>query len=234
MRRKHFLLRHNRSFIDNHARSFSSPTAPLDVFLLRCHSLPLPYLLIPSLSFLVHVSPTAYLHLIRNSTNQKQPRTNLSPLPLDISLADIKKNLATTTNGVTIATLYLKETAGLASGHHLYPGSMSMPNVTSRPTFPLSPSASEFDHIFPPTNTGFGSSVSSEMSCTWMLDFTQGGKRRGVVMSQSRMKAIELVVNPLTVGNNLNSMGDAVAVGSWVDSLVGCRPSFHLRRLTTL
>jgi hypothetical protein len=54
-----------------------------------------------------------------------------------------------------------------------------------------------------------------------MLDFTQGGKRRGVVMSQSRMKAIELVVNPLAVGNNLNAMGEAVAVGSWVDTLVG-------------
>ena len=151
----------------------------------------------------------------------------MSLLPLDITVADIKKNLATIPGGITIATLYLKELAGSGShgGHHLYPGSISMPNVTSRPTFPLSPSASEFDHIFPPTNTGFGPSISSKVSCTWMLDFTQGGKRRGVVMSQSRMKAIELVVNPLAVGNNLNAMSDAVAVGSWIDTLVGF---FHL------
>jgi hypothetical protein len=54
-----------------------------------------------------------------------------------------------------------------------------------------------------------------------MLDFTQGGKRRGVVMSQSRMKAIELVVNPLAVGHNLSAMGDTAA-GSWIDLLVGC------------
>lgn len=94
-----------------------------------------------------------------------------------------------------------------------------MPNVTSHPSFPLSPSASEFDHVFPQLN--YGASPGSEASYAWMLDFTQDGSRRGIVMSRSRMKAIELVVNPLAVGNNLNAMGGAAVCGSWIDLLVG-------------
>jgi hypothetical protein len=178
--------------------------------------------LIPSISFLVHISPSAYLQLVRKATNQKPPTTDF---PLDITLADIKKNLASIHEGVTIATLHLQELSG--SGiQHLYPGSMSIPHVSSRPTFFLSPAASEFDHVFPQINTDGASinppglnssSESAEAQYRWMLDFTRGGTRRGVVVSQSRMKAIELVVNPLAVGSS-----DAVAGGSWIDLLVSC------------
>jgi hypothetical protein len=153
------------------------------------------------------------------TTKQKQPTTQFPSLPLDVTLDDLKKSLAADLAGVTVATLYLQERSG--SGV-LFPGSMSMPNVTSRPTFPLSPSATEFDHLFPQINnydvTINPASPTGGVPYIWMLDFTQGGKRRGVVMSQSRMKAIELVVNPL---GNMSAMGDTTAAGSWIDLLVG-------------
>lgn len=56
---------------------------------------------------------------------------------------------------------------------------------------------------------------------TWILDFTSGGKYPGIVMSQSRMRDIELVVNPLGGMDNLNSVGMITfGPGSWVDHLV--------------
>lgn len=170
----------------------------------------------PSISFLVHISPSAYLDLM----SQKQSTTQLT-VPLDINLVDLKKGLAGIRKGVTVATLYLEERSesGVAQ---LYPGSMSMPNVMSRPTFPLFPSAAEFDHVFPQINPiGLASSLASVGRYGWVLDFTEGGRRGGVVMSQSRMKAIELVVNPLAMGNDLGGMGDGgFGGGSWVDLLV--------------
>ena len=170
----------------------------------------------PSISFLVHISPAAYLDL----TDKKQPTTQ-STLPLDIGLADLKKRLTGIRKGVTIATLYLEERS-VSGMSQLYPGSMSMPNVMPRPTFPLFPSAAEFDHAFPQINhTGLTSTSNSLGPYGWLLDFTDGGRRGGVVMSQSRMKAIELMVNPLAMGNDLSGMGDSgVGGGSWVDLLV--------------
>jgi hypothetical protein len=59
----------------------------------------------------------------------------------------------------------------------------------------------------------------------WMLDFTDGGKNPGVVMSQSRMRDIELVVNPLGGIDGLNSVGMiSFGTGSWVDLLVRDHP----------
>jgi len=56
---------------------------------------------------------------------------------------------------------------------------------------------------------------------TWILDFTDSGKYPGVVMSQSRMRGIELIVNPLGGMVGLNSVGIlSFGTGSWVDLLV--------------
>jgi len=195
------------------------PIAPLDIFLLRSHSLPLPYLLMPSISFLTYLSPSAYLSLLRNAKTQN---TSEGYPPIDISLADLKTGIESLSNGVTLATLYLNK----LSETHLYPPSMSMPNPTTRPTFHLLPSASDIDHAFPQLDglgmddnpPGLGSTTSEPYA--WVLDFTESGKRSGVVMNQSRMKAIELIVNPLGGGDGLNAVTDVLSMGSWVDLLV--------------
>lgn len=70
----------------------------------------------------------------------------------------------------------------------------------------------------------------------WMLDFTDGGKHPGIIMSQTRMRAIEAVVDPLSVsgmdhmaGIHLMSYG----TGSWIDLLVSQRRSFqHIKFIT--
>lgn len=140
---------------------------------------------------------------------------------LDISSARLQRGLNNISSGVTLATLRLEQLPGAP----LYPGSMSMPNVTSRPTFPLYPSASRLDHLFPHIDNfgvalNHGGTTSTEPPYAWILDFTEDGKRKGVVMSQSRLKEIELVINPLGVGNTLHGVADMLSLGSWIDLLV--------------
>lgn len=105
---------------------------------------------------------------------------------------------------------------------------MSMPTFTARPTFPLVPRGSELDHLFPQTTnmssslgTSANESGTSPGQHTWFLDFTDGGKHSGVVMTQSRMRDIELIINPLSGMDHLNSVGMmSFGTGSWVDLLV--------------
>lgn len=200
-------------------RSLSLTHAPLDIFLLRSHALPLPYLTSPSISFLAYVSPLAYLSLLKNiaipisQNNQNFPQ-------LDIPLLSLRSHLQHHRQGVTIATLSLSG----PSDWQLFPASMSMPNFTTRPTFSLVPRGSELEHVFPQTADPSTTMDTSDVPLghyVWMLDFTDGGKNPGVVMSQSRMRDIELVVNPLGGMDNLNSVGMmSFGTGSWVDLLV--------------
>ncbi|KAF8971056.1 hypothetical protein BDZ97DRAFT_1787474 [Flammula alnicola] len=182
--------------------SLDLSTAPLDIFLLRSHSLPLPYLISPSVSFLIYLSPLSYLSL-----SHKAKDFTLKDSPFEgLSFSDIKSYLRSLPKA------------------HLYPPSMSMPNITARPTFPLVASASDLDHSFPQLDS-FGMDANSSAPFAWVLDFTAGGKLPGVIMSQSRMKAIELVVNPL-------GGGDGWAV--WVDHLLNPGNAASPERYTTL
>ena len=103
---------------------------------------------------------------------------------------------------------------------------MAMPNVTTRPTFPLVPAVSELDYNFLQFGDNFSVTVDSHDSntfsgpYTWVLDFTHGGRQRGIVTSQSRMKEIELVVNPLGGPriDSLNSVSEMLPLGT-VDSI---------------
>lgn len=96
-----------------------------------------------------------------------------------------------------------------------------MPTLTSRPTFPLVPSGSQIDHIFPIDSAVSNDLVTLSEQHIWILDFTNGGKTPGVVTSQTRMRDIELVINPLS---GMDSMGSvnmlSFGTGSWVDLLV--------------
>ena len=175
------------------------------------------------MSFLTYISPLAYLSLLHNSKGQEQETDDSFP-PLDLTLPQLRLHLTSLDKGVTIATLSLEK----LSEAHLYPSSMAMPNVTTRPTFPLVPAVSELDHNFPQFGDNFSVAVDSKDSdafsgpYTWVLDFTHGGKRPGVVTSQSRMKEIELVVNPLGGTDGLNGVTEMLSFGTvgWIDLLV--------------
>ena len=55
---------------------------------------------------------------------------------------------------------------------------------------------------------------------SWILDFTEGGKYPGVVMSQARMREIEFVLNPFG-GENMGEVPMmSFGGGSWLDLLV--------------
>jgi hypothetical protein len=204
------------------SRSLSVAHAPLDIFLLRSHALPLPYLTSPSISFLIYTSPLAYLSLLRqNSPATFRERPNLPQL--DIPLSALRRWLIPQPNGVTVATLCLTPT----SVAQLFPASMSMPTLTTRPTFSLVPHGSELEHVFPQTLDSSSSIPAFEYSDAisqhiWTLDFTASGKYPGIVISQSRMRDIELVVNPLGGMGGINSVGGMLSFGtrSWVDLLV--------------
>jgi hypothetical protein len=177
------------------------------------------------MSFLTYLSPLAYLTLLHDSNDQEQKETDDGFPPLDLTLQQLRLHLTSLNNkGVTIATLSLEK----LSEAHLYPSSMAMPNVTTRPTFPLVPAVSELDHNFPQFGDDFGVAVETQDSnafsgpYTWVLDFTHGGTRPGVVTSQSRMKEIELVVNPLGGIDSLNGVSEMLSFGTvgWIDLLV--------------
>ncbi|KIY65037.1 hypothetical protein CYLTODRAFT_424686 [Cylindrobasidium torrendii FP15055 ss-10] len=220
------------------ASSLGLQHAPLDIFLLRAHTLPLPYLKFPSISFLVYLSPAAYLLLRRlssASTNTDDP----SRLPqLDIPMTDVRKHLSRTVRpkGATIANLALSIHSEVQPG--LYNEAPSL-----RPAFPLVPSGAQLEHKFPhttskPPNTEVTWStidVPQESPPFWLLDFTEGGRLPGVTVSQSRMRGIQAVVDSPTrlapfPGTGIMSDGS----GSWVDLLLNPSPNAVSERYTAI
>jgi len=111
----------------------------------------------------------------------------------------------------------------------LFPASLSMPTLISRPTFPLVPSGAELEHVFPQT-----AELTNDAQHFWILDFTQGGKSHGVVISQSRMREIELVVNPLSGMDSMNPVMMSFGTGSWVALLLNPSNPVSSERYTAL
>ncbi|KAI0789099.1 hypothetical protein C8Q75DRAFT_718813 [Abortiporus biennis] len=228
------------------ARSLSTVASPLDIFLTRAHTLPLPYLISPSISFLVYLSPLAYLSLLRSSSssNPSPSKPKLTLPDLDIPFSHIRSQASQNKHpGITIATLILKSVSSPSQIITPDPDtSMNIHDLASRPTFPLVPQGSQYEFTFPesedpnPASSGNhdfsilslpGLPPSLRESLTagprpsfkWFLDFTEVGKHKGVVMSQSRMREIELIVNPLSnlgVGNGVHAM----RIVRWVDLLM--------------
>ncbi|KAG6829369.1 hypothetical protein H0H87_011660 [Tephrocybe sp. NHM501043] len=199
------------------ASSLSLSKAPLDIFLLRSHALPLPYFTSPSVSFLVHLSPQAYLALL------KTPDTSTS---CDISLSTLRTQLFSLTKGLSLATLALT----VANTGQIFSATMNMPTFTARPTFPLAPQGSDLEHTFPQTTDPstdmlVSDDVESGKQYAWILDFTNGGLTPGIVMSQSRMREIELIVNPL---GGIDTMDPVTMMsfgaGSWLNPSASVSP----------
>lgn len=202
---------------------------PLDVFLARSHTLPLPYLTGASISFLTHVSPQAYLALLRTcprpSPASLSQRVTVSNL--DIPFPHLRAHLASypRPQGVTAATLVFSSTTTPSSD----PAAMDMSDLRSRPTFPLVLTGTQVDHTLPQVTSMMGDSR------TWVLDFTDGGQHSGITMSQSRMREIELVVNPLSGMSHIDSMPMmAFGSGSWLDLLLNPANPISPERYTTL
>ncbi|KAJ7039222.1 hypothetical protein C8F04DRAFT_1087546 [Mycena alexandri] len=191
------------------ALSLALERAPLDIYLLRSHALPLPYLISSSVTFLVYVSPQVYLSLKTSPSSASPPNANLPKL--DIPFSQIRSYLSTHRKGATMATLLLHS----FPDSQLFPASLSMPSLISRPTFPLVPSGSELEHVFPQT-----AELTSGPQHVWVLDFTHGGKIPGVVISQSRLREMELVVNPLSGMDSMSSGMMSFGTGSWVALLL--------------
>ena len=85
-------------------------------------------------------------------------------------------------------------------------------------------------HVFP--RSGQQTDASTDSAChVWILDFTNGGKNSGVVMSQSQMRDIEMLITPF--GGLHGDLEDVNIISfnanSWVDLLVGFFV-FHLLR----
>ena len=162
------------------------PNAPLDKLLQRGHALPLPYLLSPTLSFLIHLSPRAYLALQRSTPI---PTTTGGLPSIDVSLQHLRHHLAARprTAGVCLATLAL---VPVSTSLRI---STSSDLLGTRPTFSLAEDANRMDHTFPSPSTA----NITDPGHVWVLDFTSRGLTPGVVLSQTRMREIEGVINPL-------------------------------------
>lgn len=198
-------------------RSISAENAPLDIFLMRAHALPLPYAAIPSISFLVYLSPLAYLSLLRTRPAEPSPLSNPFLPVLDIPFQHLRAYIAAHPRppGATIATLVLTSEGPVLP----LSSTMSIEVLATRPTFILHEAGVRTDTIFPlPLDT----QVPTGKPHRWFLDFTDSGKDPGIVMSQARMREIETIVNPLGAGLTQDDGNVPIGFGSasWVDLLV--------------
>ena len=112
---------------------------------MRGHTLPLPYLRSPSMSFLVHLSPHAYLTLLR-TPQVSTPSIPKSPLPsIDIPFQTLRSRLAAhpPLPGATIATLILATASSLSPSD-----SLGMHSLASRPVYVLTPMSAPPDYHF--------------------------------------------------------------------------------------
>lgn len=199
------------------ASNLSLRSVPLDIFLRRAHALPLPYLTSPSITFLVHLSPLAYLSILRTAPSISPPSPSHLP-KLDIPLVHIREHLCAHPQpaGVTTATLILEPspyTERIAAYMEVNNGESEWPTFPlcqpeAQPTFPRI--------LLPPQN----SPPPPDEIFSWILDFTSSGKYPGVVMSQSRIREVESIMIPLDPRPvNVFDM-DASGRRSWVDLLV--------------
>ncbi len=203
--------------------SLSLPHAPLDIYLQRSHGLPLPYLTSPALSFLTYLSPLAYLSILKTVLSPSPPLESSNNLPkLDIPLTHLRERLSThpRPKGVTIATLIVSQLQ--LSKQNSLPSIQVDSDGFDQLTLPLA--QPESNHTFPRLPTPPQHTPPAGESFLWILDFTSSGNFHGVVMSQSRMRAIEYVLNPSGAGgmDDVAMMGFGGGQGhrNWVDLLV--------------
>ncbi|KAI0697255.1 hypothetical protein BC835DRAFT_1270685 [Cytidiella melzeri] len=214
------------------AKDLSLTSAPLDIFLMRAHALPLPYLTIPSLSFLIHMSPQAYLTVLRASASETHiPASPILP-QVDVEFQHLRSYAGAhpRKSGIAIASLVL-----CSGGPRVPqpPDDLSMDALATRPTFPLAPSPSSSSFGFPIAHSPNGGYEAEER---YFLDFTDSGKYPGAVMSQTRMHEIEMILHPLAGIDQINNVQPLMSFGSgsWVDLLLNPGATMSSERYTSL
>ncbi|KAG9316687.1 hypothetical protein JVU11DRAFT_2747 [Chiua virens] len=164
-------------FLNAQKSTSNGPKQPLDKMLAR-NPLPLLYLNAPTLSFLVWLSPLAYLRLLRSSPTVQPQMTSAS---IDIPVAHLTSTLSEKYDGATIARLKL-----VPSPEGI--GASAPPNFPNDHTFPHVPSHSwvlEFNR--PPKSRHHPTNLS-------------------VIVSQSRLRAIQSVLAMDTSAEALMNM----------------------------
>lgn len=193
----------------------SLTVAPLDIFLMRAHALPLPYVTVPSLSFLVYISPQAYLTMLRASSATAPIARNPLLPQLDVPFSELRSCVGAhpRKQGITMASLSLS-----AGGPRLppKPDDMSM-TPDRRPSFPLVQPTSNIRQQFPLANV---TEACPDGDGRYFLDFTDEGRYPGVVISQTRMCEIEMLLHPLAGFDALNIPSMILGSRNWVDMLV--------------
>ncbi|KAJ8507102.1 hypothetical protein ONZ45_g10486 [Pleurotus djamor] len=208
------------------ASTHSSQQASLDVYLLRAHSLPLPYLKRPCISFLVFLSPLAYLRLLRSIPPALPPLISPSLPSFDIPLSHLRSSLVSQPAGATIATLSLEKSHHLPV-HHTLP---SVPPESSRPSFHLPRAETRDDHHLPKFTAQTRGEDPSDYN--WVLDFTDEGRTSGVVMTQTRMREIEYLVKGVNHDTPQNMM--MMNTESWLNLLLNPGEHVSPERYTAL
>ncbi|KZT65973.1 hypothetical protein DAEQUDRAFT_675902 [Daedalea quercina L-15889] len=211
--------------------------APLDIFLTRAHALPLPYLTGPSVSFLVYAAPLTYLTLLRAAPSASPQHPSSPSLPrIDVPFNVLRPLLTShpRPKSVTVASLVLSSSGTIGPDAD----AMNIADFSARPTFPLFPSGAQVDRALPQVSQVPGvmrlAADSSSPTPNWVLDFTEGGKYPGVVMCQSRMREIELLMNPLSGMDQLHGVHQmAFGMGSWLDLLLNPENPISPERYTT-
>ncbi|KAJ7502805.1 hypothetical protein B0H11DRAFT_1986434 [Mycena galericulata] len=177
--------------------SLGAESAPLDIYLLRCHALPLPYLVSPSISFLTSSSPVP------------PPSSNLPKL--DIPFDHLRSYVSTRRKGCNARNANAILPHRLAVIPRIAVD--AQPNIA--PNVPLVPSGADLEHVFPQI-----AELTTDAQHVWVLDFTHGGEFPGVVVSQSRLREMELVIHPLSGMDPLNPVMMSFGTGSWVALLL--------------
>lgn len=204
-----------------------TPAVSLDIFLARAHALAIPYLMGPSTTFLVYVSPLAYYTLLQASSAQSASSNPSKKAPdsyskLDIPLSILKNHFANRqlrASGLSFATLSLISSSTLPASPQTQ---LDLPSYLGRPFFRLPGTSvlAGLDHTFirPPDP----STLDDQTRDAWVLDFTDGGRLPGILMTSSRMCEIRQVLEPISaIGGNIGlSMHMAPLSGSWLNSLV--------------
>ena len=214
------------------------PSVELDVFLSRAHALAVPYLLAPAMSFLVYLSPYAYYCLRQPSSQNGVGVAHDADtyMKLDIPFSRLRSLLSqrkTRPEGATTATLTLTSIP-----KSITPSFATLdlrhfdPHGHSRPFFRLPGTShlTSLNHTLLTrvrTNVNESAPVRSPESASenteqvWMLDFTDGGRSAGIILSHTRMREIQQVIDPASAAGALG-LGVTMPpmLGNWVGLLV--------------
>ncbi|EJD52546.1 hypothetical protein AURDEDRAFT_149252 [Auricularia subglabra TFB-10046 SS5] len=179
------------------------PKPPLDIFLARCHALPLPYLAGANVSFLAHISPLAYMKLTRAS--DRSPHALL-----DVSLPTLRRfvHQASPGDGFAWATLSLRP--ALSDVAYAVPEGETL-TLSARPAFDPRIARAQLVHRFP---------EDAENRNRYMLT-VEGG----IVMAESRLRDVQQILGIQAAAGAQDLFGGMVGMryawsGSWVDLLL--------------